>query len=174
MKRASLTLFAAAIGLSAAASKCEPDPPAAVDGQTSGAANDEGGLGTASPAEVGGAKEADRRDLLLAELSARLDRVQIAGHDEQVSTGGGLALEPLLGTTQSQLRAALGAPHTCRKKQSTESDGNRSLAAPCQTDDDWFYSFYHLPAGAVGGGPELLLQFDNEGNCVSARWVLTR
>jgi hypothetical protein len=45
--------------------------------------------------------------------------------------------------------------------------------APCQTNDDWFYSFYHLPEGWLGGGPELLLGFDGQ-VCKSAKWMITR
>ena len=38
---------------------------------------------------------------------------------------------------------------------------------------DLFYSFYHLPQGWLGGGPELLLQFQGE-RCVSAQWRFTQ
>jgi hypothetical protein len=164
MKRASSIVFAVALSVAVSGSKCEPDPPADLEDE---GVSEVSGEGPAQPSPAGGTVNADGaspRELLLAELSTRLDRVQTAGSEEQVSTGGGVALEPLLGMTRSELRSALGAPHTCEKDR----------VAPCQTNDDWFYSFYHLPEGALGGGPELLLQFDQKGTCVSARWVITR
>ena len=62
-----------------------------------------------------------------------------------------------------------------RKKGQVARTGGAGLTvAPCQTDDDWFYPFYHLPADMPGGGPELLLQFDDKGTCVGARWMSTQ
>jgi hypothetical protein len=46
--------------------------------------------------------------------------------------------------------------------------------APCVERSDWFYSFYHLPEGWVGGGPELLLHFDGSDFCTTADWRFTQ
>jgi len=166
MKRASPVILAIALGALVSASKCEPDPPPAEPRATDSAAvgADERLESNRAGSDAGRKAPPGERDLLLAELSSRLDKVQVAGGQVHVVTGGGIALEPLLGMTRSELRSALGAPRAC----------DEGSVAPCQTDDDWFYSFYFLPAGTVGGGPELLLQFDDRGTCVSARWMFTQ
>lgn len=176
MKSTGFTVFAAALGVIVSASKCEPDPPPP---SPAGAAPAESANETApaAPTTADAASTSTApspRDLLLAELSSRLDQVQIAKPDQRVETGGDIALEPLLGITRAELRAALGAPRTCEKNEVTTADGRKLPVAPCQTNDDWFYSFYHLPRASVGGGPELLLQFDDRGACVSARWMFTQ
>jgi hypothetical protein len=75
---------------------------------------------------------------------------------------------------QDELRKTLGEPNTCTEKPVTDAAGNKLPVAPCQKDSDWFYSLYYLPSTHVGGGPELLLQFDDQGQCTSSRWVWTQ
>lgn len=174
MGRPSSTILLVVLCPMLSAPRCDPDPPVLLDEPGASAEVEESEPAAVHASDGGGASSTGKRDRLLAELTTRLDRVQTAAPEDQVSTGGGVALEPLLGMSRAELRAALGAPNTCGGNRGGETDGRRARVAPCQTGDDWFYSFYHLPEGSVGGGPELLLQFDEKGTCVSARWVLTQ
>jgi hypothetical protein len=94
--------------------------------------------------------------------------------EEPVSRGGDLDVAPVAGMSRDDLRAALGEPGSCVDNPVTDAQGNRRPVAPCQTNDDWFYSFYRLPEGWVGGGPELLLTFDAAGTCTAADWRFTQ
>jgi len=113
------------------------------------------------------------RESLLSELASRLDQVQTAKPGDRVITGGDIDLGPLVGMTQAEIRTALGAPRACHEKEVTDDQGRQLPVAPCESADDWFYSFYHLPEGWLGGGPELLLRFDGK-VCKSAEWKTTR
>lgn len=98
----------------------------------------------------------------LAALRAALDRVRSAPSDEHITTGP-LEASVLVGMRRTEIEQALGEPGRCRAA---------SQPAPCLSENDVFYSFYHLPEGSVGGGPELLLRFEGE-RCVSAEWRFT-
>jgi hypothetical protein len=111
-------------------------------------------------------KRETRRAILLRELRSRLDRVRATAPDAHIVDGGDLVVEPLLGASQAELLTALGEPSRCA--------GLGGRIAPCQEDSQWFYSFYHLPSGSRGGGPELLLTFSAGGLCTDASWRYTR
>ena len=98
----------------------------------------------------------------LAELRVALHRVRSAPADEHVTTGP-LEASVFVGMTKTEIEQALGEPGRCR---------TASRPAPCLSATDVFYSFYHLPEGSVGGGPELLLRFEGE-RCASAEWRFT-
>jgi hypothetical protein len=159
MKRAN-PIAAAIICVMALAAKCEDSEPSKTAPAPT-AADPKGSV--VSP-----------REQLLAELSSRLDQVQTAKPGQHLKTGGGIDVSPLVGMTRGELRAALGAPSACDEGQITDADGRQVPVAPCQKSSDWFYSFYHLPEGWVGGGPELLLGFDDKGICSSAGWMFTQ
>jgi hypothetical protein len=95
------------------------------------------------------------RESVLAEYRRALDRVP---SERDVPRPKG---DPdlLVGLTRERIRQVLGEPHDCSK-----------LSAPCESRDDWFYSFYALDEGTDGGGLELLLRFDGSGKCTAARW----
>ena len=99
----------------------------------------------------------------LAELRVALHRVRSAPADEHVTTGP-LEASVLVGMTRDEIVQALGEPGQCHVA---------SQPAPCSSATDLFYSFYHLPEGSVGGGPELLLRFEGE-RCVAAEWRFTQ
>ncbi len=118
----------------------------------------------------------------LAALRAALDRTRSAPADEHL-TPGPLEASMLVGMTLDEIEQALSDPGRCRVAPQTICDPNtdpvecreemRAQPAPCQSETDVFYSFYHLPEGWVGGGPELLLRFEGE-RCVSATWRFTQ
>ncbi|MBI5501541.1 MAG: hypothetical protein HY907_14945 [Deltaproteobacteria bacterium] len=110
----------------------------------------------------------------LRELRAALDDARSATSDQSLTTGGEQALDVLVGMTRDGIRDALGEPSTCTEVVWLDGDGRGHPVAPCSSHADWFYSFYHLPEGWVGGGPELLLQFDAEGVCTAALWQYTQ
>jgi len=104
---------------------------------------------------------------LLAVLRQSLDRVHAAAPEETIRLGEPQEVSGLAGATQAEIRAALGDPQTCTENMQF---------APCVGGDptSWFYSFYHLETGSLGGGPELLLEFEANGRCTRARWAHTR
>ena len=99
----------------------------------------------------------------LETLRVALDRARSAPSDEHLTTGP-LEASALVGMTRDEIEQVLGEPGQCRVA---------SQPAPCQSATDIFYSFYHLPEGSVGGGPELLLRFEAE-RCAAAEWIHTQ
>ena len=104
---------------------------------------------------------------LLSDLRQRLTEVGAAVPDQHVETGP-VDAAGLSGVHRGVIENALGAPHTCRGARETPAP------APCEQPDDVFYSFYHLPEGSVGGGPELLLRYDETNRCAQAMWRFTQ
>jgi hypothetical protein len=121
---------------------------------------------TPAPSEA----QAPARTTVVRELRARLD--QLRASEEPRRFGRDLDVAPLVGMTRDQIRAALGAPSICGGPGYRIHDprGNWAPTAPCRTPEDWYYSFYRLPPRSVGGGTELLLQFDAAGVCTVALW----
>ena len=114
---------------------------------------------------------------LLTTLRQRLDEIATASKSvEGLKARTDLDLRPLLGLRRQTLRDALGLPSVnCRDKPAFNvTTGERGRIAPCQADDDLAYSFYRLPKLTAGGGPELLLQFNQDGTCARARWRSTQ
>ncbi len=120
------------------------------------------------------AAESNRPPKALEDLRIALGQARKAGKAEQVSTGGSQPLGALIGMTGAEIRAALGEPSTCTRNAFFDANGSGHPVAPCQNRTDWFYSFYHLPQPSLGGGPELLLQFDSSGKCTNAQWMHTQ
>lgn len=154
-------LLAVAVGASAASSGCG----APTAGRAPTAGTPEAAGSRAAEPETGAAPAAEGRAALLSELRSRLDEVRMAEPEVHLERGGDLDVSPLVGATGDEIRAVLGEPLQCMAYE--------VLVAPCQDPSDWFYSFYHLPAGSRGGGPELLLRFDGGEVCTSASWAFT-
>ena len=70
----------------------------------------------------------------------------------------------LLGKSRGEIEGFLGTPWVCAD----------TTTAPCKNTNQVFYSFYELPVGAVGGGPELLLTYGAKSICTDATFVRTR
>ncbi len=149
-----------------------PAPPAASDATAvpSPEAVDET---PAPPPETPAISEADRASAL-REMRAALDEIRAAAADAEVVNDRPVRVEVLVGMTRDAIRAALGAPGGCEEDVSFDAEGRGHPVAPCEAHEDWYYSFYHLPETWVGGGPELLLQFDANGVCTSAGWRHTQ
>jgi hypothetical protein len=80
-----------------------------------------------------------------------------------VSPCATIDLKPLGGISRAELVAALGPPTFCTlvnvpKGPDCSSHYNR-------------WSFYRLPAGTIGGGPELSCEVDQAQRCAVVRWV---
>jgi hypothetical protein len=88
-------------------------------------------------------------------------RVKSAQPDQHVDTGRETNVDELVGVERSVIQKELGAPDQC------DLLGN----APCPVAKHWYYDFYHLPEGSVGGGSALSLTFDDSGRCVVATWM---
>lgn len=72
--------------------------------------------------------------------------------------------QSLVGKRRHEIEGYLGSAHVCRD----------TTTAPCTAKGQAFYSFYRPPPGARGGGPELLLTYDDKGMCRTAAFVHTR
>lgn len=70
----------------------------------------------------------------------------------------------LVGRRRSEIEGFLGTPWVCTD----------TTTAPCKSTSQVFYSFYELPLGSVGGGPELLLTYDATSTCTDATFARTR
>jgi len=118
---------------------------------------------------------------VLVDLRERLEQARSSDADEPVSTGPA-SVEGLVGTHRGVIENALGEPQECEMGTQTVCPGGggpcveeeRATPAPCEQADDVFYSFYHLPEGWVGGGPELLLRYDDAGRCTHGVWRFTQ
>ncbi len=88
-------------------------------------------------------------------------RVKSAQPDQQVDTGREINVQELVDVERSVIQKELGPPDQC------DLLGN----APCPVAKHWYYDFYHLPEGSVGGGSALSLTFDDAGRCVVATWM---
>jgi hypothetical protein len=100
-----------------------------------------------------------KREAVLSEYRRALARVPVERNVKKPS--GNPAL--LVGLPGDKIRQSLGDPHECGEHG----------PPPCEAPGDWFYSFYPVDDGADGGGLELLLRFDRNGNCSEARWSRT-
>jgi hypothetical protein len=88
-------------------------------------------------------------------------RVKSARPDQQVDTGREINVQELVDVERSIIQKELGPPDQC------DLLGN----APCPVAKHWYYDFYHLPEGSVGGGSALSLTFDDANRCVVATWM---
>ncbi len=102
-----------------------------------------------------------------------------------------------VGVGRAELLRALGEPAYCIDQQTLDyqgmddpsharGSGNLSIESllhqggsrpyvPCSTGySDAVYTFYRLPPNSRGGGPELLLRFNEKGRCNSTRWEFTQ
>lgn len=75
----------------------------------------------------------------------------------------------LTGLTRPRLVEALANPTWCKAADKL----NYLPPSDCNKSDQWGYSFYRLPPSSLGGGPELLLEFDSAQRA-KARWIRTQ
>ncbi len=94
-------------------------------------------------------------------LRTERKRVRSAQPDEHIDTGREINVQDLVDVERAVIRRQLGPPDEC------DLLGN----APCPVAKHWYYSFYHLPEGSVGGGTALSLTFDDDGRCVRSTWM---
>jgi hypothetical protein len=94
-------------------------------------------------------------------LRTQRARVKSAQRDEHVDTGREVGVQELVGVERAVVQKELGPPDEC------DLLGN----APCPVAKAWYYDFYHLPEGSVGGGSTLSITFDDSGRCVRSAWM---
>lgn len=99
---------------------------------------------------------------LLKALRERLDDVRSrAPVTDSYENWGSEDVRPLIGLSKSDLEQALGPHEGCRMEGARRN---------CRDDRTWLYSFYDLPPGSLGGGPELALEFDARGVVTTVEW----
>jgi hypothetical protein len=100
---------------------------------------------------------------LLKALRERLDLVRSRPVvTERFENWGREDLQPLIGLSSTVLEQALGLPELCRREEARPN---------CRDESVWEYSFYELPPGSIGGGPELVLELDARGVVTAAEWL---
>ena len=134
------------LALCACGAESQPDPstPSAAPDPVSSPA----GAAAPAPRDPGPAA-------LLADLRSRLERVRSAADDAHV-TENPVDAAALVGMHRDMVMRALGEPRGCA------AENGALTPAPCEHATDVFYSFYHLPEGSVGGGPEMLVRFEGD------------
>lgn len=118
-----------------------------------------GGLKKIELAQAQHLKPAIKSDEVIRNLRASLDLLKTAPQDKPFTAP---TFDPywLIGLTRTDIRSGLGTPEMC----------DTPMGGPCSNKVDWYYSFYRLPKRWFGGGPELLLKFDEDDICTSANW----
>ena len=76
----------------------------------------------------------------------------------------------LIGLTRTDVHVLFGEPISCRDA----TDDGDGTDIECGQAGQWWYSFYTLPEGYVGGGPELALVFGRDDRVVHTRWFMTQ
>jgi hypothetical protein len=99
----------------------------------------------------------------LANLAQALSEIRNESGSEPVSAET-IDVKLLLGQSREAVTAAIGAPDNC----------DRQLTQQCQQQRSWGYSFFYLPYGWRGGGPELWLRFNADGAVQEAQWKFSR
>ncbi len=100
----------------------------------------------------------------LGPLGDALVRVRRAPRSVGLTVDPMPAVDGVVGRQRHEIEGALGTPHACPD----------TVTAPCSSTDQVFYSFYVLPTGTRGGGPELVLRYDERRVCREARVIQTR
>jgi hypothetical protein len=122
----------------------------------------------------------DDAGTLLNSLRQRLDRVALARarnlkFDIRDVEPAPISVTSLIGVSRQRLLENLGPSSVdCRRTLNGQTPAPVRRIAPCRAGDDLAYSFYALPKTWVGGGSELLLEFDGGDTCVRARWFQTQ
>jgi hypothetical protein len=99
-------------------------------------------------------------------LRAGLEKVRATKGKDVFEVKDVPKVDALVGQSRDTIETALGKPTVCT--------GKAQPSAPCQSADDVFYSLYKLADGARGGGPELLLTYDEDAFCTRAELAQTR
>lgn len=84
-----------------------------------------------------------------------------------VSPCASMNLTNLNGVHLNAMTAALGAPTFCTKPYAIGASHSKGCLSPA-------WSFYRLPQGWVGGGPELVCSTDDGLTCHHVNWMHTQ
>jgi hypothetical protein len=79
-------------------------------------------------------------------------------------------VDALLGVSRTRILAILGDPG-CGRWNEAAGAPPAWVSVPCAEAERLRYAFYYLPGTHLGGGPELVLSFDEHGTCTAARWL---
>src|SRR5262245_531073 len=125
-------------------------------------------LGTILLASCAGSIETSQgRAVILAELRKCRDALPVESNTPFSSPCANRDVSALDGVSKAEIESALGRPDLVASSGSvTSAQGAYERAAT------WSYSFYRLPVDYLGGGPELLFEF-NSNDVARAKWVHT-
>jgi hypothetical protein len=82
-------------------------------------------------------------------------------------------VDALVGVSRTQILEKLGDPG-CGRWNKVDGERPVWVGIPCTQASRTQHSFYYLPKGYGGGGPELILAFGKDGHCTSAAWHRTQ
>lgn len=108
-------------------------------------------------------------DELLVKLKHCLREVRSARAESFTSPCATLDVTALIGIPIGQLKKRLGAPGISSDDNVHAPRDPSSLEPPYEAR----WAFYKLPAGALGGGPELQCVSPDRATCRKVRWVET-
>jgi hypothetical protein len=80
--------------------------------------------------------------------------------------------DALVGASRARVLSELGDPAGCGRWEVSPGGNKRWIEMPCAEAPRLGYAFYYLPPRYAGGGPELVLAFDDLGVCTSASWTM--
>ena len=111
--------------------------------------------------------KSDARQELLKSLRACRDAIPKQVDQPFESPCRASDVSSLMGISRADLVVALGPPSFCVGV--TEGGFPRGTDCPPHWNPEW--SFYRLPAGRLGGGPELLCETTEDQRCDRVMWV---
>ena len=76
----------------------------------------------------------------------------------------------LVGSWHKGLVESIGYPSWCLIAGQMETDGKKCFGGVHELG----YSYYVMPTNTVGGGPELSITLDKQGQVVQAKWVYSQ
>jgi hypothetical protein len=111
-----------------------------------------------------------RRMALLHQLRNCLDKVPAQGDEGYTSPCANMKVSILSGISRADLISGLGRPQWCIGKD----QGGWPVGDDCPLEAIPVWSFYQLPRGHAGGGPELSCIPDKERRCRKVIWMMSQ
>jgi hypothetical protein len=110
------------------------------------------------------AAHADSPQQVLRLLGTDLTAIRASKSPQRVTLQQLPDVRPLVGVSRQAVLSQLGEPDSCVGGSEAE----------CLQSPAWNYTFYHLPPDQHGGGPELMLLFNQHSGVRDAQWGYAR
>lgn len=104
----------------------------------------------------------------LVPLRAALEKVRESSANEAFEIKDLPPVAALVGEHRDAIERSLGKATECKV------DARKQLPAPCSSTDDVYYELFKLAKGSRGGGPNLVITYDEDAFCTQASVRQTR